>query len=175
MCDISHFKLCLLKNPGSTNKALFADTGIENASKTTRNRVIGSFSKVKKPECKPLLTPKHKKDCLKWSKMYTKTDKKHILFTDVCRATLDGPDGWALSPTIGNPTHMRLHSHVWSWNNGDRMIGSFIVSEGVQINVNTYCNFIRDILTEWLNEFPLSELYKVIFMYDKAPPYTIKS
>ena len=28
-----------------------------------------------------------------WAETYTKTDMKHVLFTDESRATLDGPDG----------------------------------------------------------------------------------
>ena len=46
--DISHLKRCELKTPRSTTQSLFADTGIKNVSKTTRNKIIGTFAKHKK-------------------------------------------------------------------------------------------------------------------------------
>ena len=41
------------------------------------------------------------------------------------------------------------------------MIGSGRVSEGIEITVITYCDFIRDDLPDWLDELQLSKL-KVI-------------
>lgn len=49
------------------------------------------------------------------------------------------------------------------------MFGPVKVPESVKIIVITYCNFIRNALTDWLDRLSLSEFSKIIFMHDKAP------
>lgn len=39
--DISCLKRCLFKNLGRISKAFFEDVGVENFSKTSRNKVTG--------------------------------------------------------------------------------------------------------------------------------------
>ena len=48
------------------------------------------------------------------------------------------------------------------------MIGPVKVPETVKITAITYRNFIRDILSDWLDKFPLSEVNIVIYMHDNA-------
>lgn len=50
------------------------------------------------------------------------------------------------------------------------MTGQFKVLEIMKINAFTYCNFIVDAHTYRLDELPLSDLSKVVFIHDKAPP-----
>ena len=43
----------------------------------------------------PVLTKKHKAKRVKWAKKYLKYDFNEVIWTDECRVTLNGPDGWA--------------------------------------------------------------------------------
>lgn len=62
----------------------------------------------------------------------------------------------------------------WLGNIRNRMICSFKMQTGVKINAITYNNFFSDVLTDWLDEFPLSKLSKVSYMHVKSPTHTAK-
>ena len=71
----------------------------------------------------------HKQKRLKWAEEYMQIDFSTVLFTDECRATPDGPDGWVsisvnslhrLRRQQGGEGVMYLDWHRW-WYNGSVM------------------------------------------------------
>ena len=104
-----------------------------------------------------------------------KSDMKYVLFTDESRATLDGPDGWAKGWVINGdqaPVRRRL---IWAGIIGDELIGPVRVPQGVKLTSATCCQFLKNVLEEWLEEIPLSRLKKVVFMHDNAPCHAAKA
>ena len=62
-----------------------------------------------KPVIGPPLTARRKTKQLEWARQYFKTDFQTVLFTDECRATLDGPDGRSREWLVrGSPQPCRL-------------------------------------------------------------------
>ena len=51
--DIRKIKREVFKKPGSTSKTIFENSGLNEVSKTTRNRILKTITKVKSPEKKP--------------------------------------------------------------------------------------------------------------------------
>ena len=157
-------------------------------SKSTRNSVLGKFAKQKKATITSPLTPKHKERRLDWAKRYMRTSPKLILFTDECRATLDGPDGWSKGWVFGDdPSQMRLRRQqggggeqggggvmFWAGIIGDVVIGHVKVQEGVKLDSKCYCEFIDSALSDWLDDLPLEQRRKIIFMQDNAPSHAEK-
>ena len=81
--------------PLASSKQIFEDAGVGFVPKTTRNRILNKFARVVKPSKTPPLTKRHQERRVEWAKTYMKTNFDHVIFTDECRATLDGPDGWS--------------------------------------------------------------------------------
>lgn len=111
-----------------------------------------------------------------------RTPPKLILFTDECRATLDGPDGWSKGWVFSDdPSQMRLRRQqggggvmFWAGIIGDELIGPVKVQEGVKLNAQSYCEFIFDALSDWLENVNLKRRRKIIFMHDNAPSHAAK-
>ena len=90
----------------------------------------------------PPLTAKHKERRLDWAKKYMRTNPNLILFTDECRATLNGPDGWSKGWVFSDdPSQMRLRRQqgggrvmFWAGIVGGELIGPVKVQEGVKLN-----------------------------------------
>ena len=67
-----------------------------------------------------------------------KCDFSYVLFTDECRATLDGPDGWVKGWILQNqtaPHRLRRQQGggrvmFWAGIVGDTLLGPFKVPEG---------------------------------------------
>ena len=51
------------------------------------------LQKSVKPNIHPPLTSRPKTKRVEWARHYMKVDFQTVLFSDECRATLDGPDG----------------------------------------------------------------------------------
>ena len=111
-------------------------------AKTTRFQTLKSLAKVMKPIKQPPLGERHKTKRLEWARRYIKTDFHNVLFTDECRATLDGPDGWSsgwllhgCQPEVGI-RRQQCGGGVMFWAEikGDSIIGPFKVELGVKIH-----------------------------------------
>ena len=108
-----------------------------------------------------------------------KSDMKYVLFTDESRGTLDGPAGWAKGWVINGdqaPVRRRRQQGgggvlIWAGITGNELKRS----KGVKLTSATYCQFLKNVLEEWLEEVPLSRLKKVVFMHDNAPCHATKA
>ena len=64
-------------------------------SNVTRCKALREVALVKKSMRRPPLKQQHKDRRIEWAEKYMKTDFSSVIFTDECRAILDGRDGWA--------------------------------------------------------------------------------
>ena len=154
---LNRIKREAIKQPLGTSKSVFEACGAKNISRTTRCRVMKSIAKVKKASIKPPLNKKHKEKRMNWAKKYLKTDFSKVIFTDECRATLDGPDGWARGWVAkGQPTPTRIRRQqsgggvmFWAAILDKDLIGPFRVPDGVKINSVGYCEFLQKCFIPW--------------------------
>ena len=90
----------------------------------------------------PVLPKKHGDERLFWLKEYMKLNFETVIFTDKCRAALDGPDGrgqaWVRT---GMPIPIRMWCQqggggvmFWAGIVHDTLVGSLRVPEGVKIS-----------------------------------------
>lgn len=180
--DLNQVKRSLRKIPGATSRSVFAEAGLPDVPKTTRNRILRRMASPKSLKKRPPLTPRHKQLRLEWAKRYMKADMKNILFTDEARATLDGPDGWAKGWIFnGDKCPLRLRRQqggggvmIWAGIIGDELVGPARVPDGVKLTSATYCKFLKSELAPWLDDIPLSRMKKVILMHDNAPSHSAK-
>ena len=85
----------MAETPHATSKTIFDRAGVPKMAKAARCQTLKSLAKVMKPIKQPPLSKRPKTKRLEWARRYMKTDFHNVLFTDECRATLDGPDGWS--------------------------------------------------------------------------------
>ena len=87
-------KRLIKKHPLLSSKAIFEKAGLSHIKKDTHRRVLHRIALYRKGKIRPPLTKKNLKKRLSWARKYLKQDFSWVIFTDECRATLDGPDGW---------------------------------------------------------------------------------
>jgi transposase len=180
--DIRKVKIEIAKTPHATSKTIFDNAGVPKTGKTARCQTLKSLAKVMKPIKQPPLTKIHKSKRLEWAQRYMKTDFKNVLFTDECRATLDGPDGWSSGWILhGRQPEVRMRRQqggggvmFWAGIKGGSIIGPFKVEQGVKINSESYCELLNKYLMPWLEEQPLSLWRTMIFQHDNAPAHKSK-
>ena len=92
--DIRKLKIEMAKTPHATSRTIFDAVSEPKMGKTARCEALKILGKVLKLK-KPPLSKHHKSKTLTWAQRYIKTDFNNVIFTDECRATLDGLDGWS--------------------------------------------------------------------------------
>jgi len=174
-------KLCrtMRQQPLLTSKQVFAESGLTVESRATRCRILRTVAKTMKPLRTPPLSARHKQQRLQWAKQYMKCDFSYVMFTDECRATLDGPDGW----TRGWILHDQLAPHrlrrqqggggvmFWAAIVGNSLVGPFKVPDGVKMNSETYQQFLSDNFLPWYKSQSRAFKRKCLFMQDNAPSH----
>ncbi len=99
MRKVSAVQICRImraaaKMPLQSSKQVFEAAGASGVPQTSRCRILQKLAVVHKPTIRPPLTNAHKQKRWQWAHPYMKTNFQTVLFTDECRVTLDGPDGW---------------------------------------------------------------------------------
>ena len=172
----------LRKMPHASSRAIFHAAGLPEIPKTTRNDYLRKIGMVRKMKSTPLLTKTHKEKRVKWAKKYLKHDFNKVIWTDECRATLDGPDGWAKGWILfGQSPQHRLRRQqggggvmFWAAIVENELIGPFRVRQGVKINSQTYCEFLECNFLPWLQAQPNERKNALTFMQDNAPAHASK-
>jgi transposase len=117
---------------------------------------------------------------MKWAENNMKVNFQNVLFTDECRATLYGPDGWSRGwYDAQSPPPQRLRRQqggggvmFWAGIINNEMVGPFRVKDGVKITAETYTAFLKEFLLPWYKKKSLSFRKKMIFMHDNAPSHS---
>ena len=108
-----------------------------------------------------------------------KTDFSSVIFTDECRTTLDGPDGWArgwISCNDSAPVRARRQQGgggviFWAATVDDSIIRPFRVEDGVKIDSEGYCAFLNKHFRPWWKKQPLKLRKTLMYMHDNAPSH----
>jgi len=148
-------------------------------SKTSRCEVLRTLGKVKSPSKKPPLSKIHREKRVQWAEKYVKMDFKNVVFTDECRATLDGPDGWSSGWVLnGRPVKLRIRRQQGGGGvmfcagiKGNEIIGPFRVQQGVKVDSKGYCQLLTDFFIPWLEDRTLMERKSLVFQQDNAPAH----
>ena len=150
------------KTPLSTSKVIFDEAGISNISKSTRCRILRSVAKMQKAKPAPPLSTINKVKRLDWAKRYLKMDFGHVLFTDECRASLDGPDGWAQGWVHNEdtfPERLRRQQGgggvmFWAGIIGNDILGPFRFDDGIKITSEHYIQILNNHILPLKNQLP---------------------
>ena len=179
---MSKIKREVRRNPLETSKQVFEKVGVPDVPKTTRCRILKTIAKYGKPEVRPQLKDIHKKKRMEWAKDNMKVDFQTVLFTDECRATLDGPDGWTGGWYYNEglrPQRIRRQQGgggvmFWAAIIGNELVGPFRVPDGVKIIAKLYIDFIKEHLEPWHKKKNLAFRKNMVFMHDNAPSHSAR-
>ncbi|KAM9811568.1 uncharacterized protein LOC133155363 isoform X2 [Syngnathus typhle] len=127
--------------PLQTSKQIFDAACAGEVPRRSRCRILQSLAVMRKPSIRPPLNNANKQKRLQWAQDYMKTNFQTVLFTDECRATLDGPDGWSRGWLVDghhSPTRLRRQQGgggvmFWAGIMGRERLGPFRVPEGVKM------------------------------------------
>lgn len=107
---------------------------------------------------------------------------RNVLFTDECSFERTGVFNsrnehvWALeNPHAMKQSHFqhRWRINVWAGILGDRIIGPYFLNH--TMNGENYLMFLRELLSEELDELPLSVHRALWFQHDGAPPHFLRA
>lgn len=177
--QLTALKRTASSHPLSNSKSIFSEAGLNVQSKSTRCRILRKIAKVKKATKQPPLKKIHKEKRVEWAKRYMKLDFRRVVFTDECRATLDGPDGWARGwLTTGTSTPVRFRRQqggggvmFWAGIHGKNLIGPFKIDEGVKLDSASYSKLLEDRFMPYVNSMPRQTRNQIILMHDNAPSH----
>ena len=180
--QINRIRRAAAKMPLQSSKQVFEATGASGVPRTSRCRILQRFAVVHKPTIRPPLSNAHKQKGLQWAQKHMKTNFQTVLFTDECRATLDGPDGWSSGWLVDGhhvPTRLRHQQGggvmFWAGIMGRELVGPFRVPEGVKITSAKYIEFLTDHFLLWYKKKNRAFCSKIIFMHDNAPSHAAKN
>ena len=142
---------------------------------------LGALAKHVKPEVKRPLKDIHNEKRMAWVQKYLKLNFQHVLFTDECRATLDGPDGWSkirVRSIALRPQRLRRQQGgggvmFWAVMFGNELVEPFRVPDGVKLTAVAYIDFLKQNVLPWFKKMPLS-LKNMVFMHDNEPSHAAK-
>ena len=143
----------------------------------TRKSTHQVLAEVKSAIKKPPLTMNHEERRVEFAIKYMKQDLSKVLFTDECRATLDGPDvfsrGWVLNK-LDIPVRLRRQQGggrvmLWAAILGSKLIGPFKVPDGVKMTAFTYTEFLEQNLIPEIHLLKPGLQDTFVFMHDNAP------
>ena len=175
--DMRKIKIIVRKHPLWSSKAIFDKAGLPQIKKNTRCRALKKIAILTKPEIKPPLSQINEIKRVNWGRKYMKLDFSNVIFTDECRATLDGPDGWRrgwVTDKRSVPGLMRRQQGgggvmFWAAIVGDRFVGPFNVVGGVKVNSEMYSKFLDTNFFPWYAAQSRTFKRKCMFMHDNAP------
>jgi hypothetical protein len=175
-------KRAVAQNPLTTSGNIFCEAGIPGISRSTRWRVLQSIATVKSAIARPPLTTRHKVNRVCWAEQYMKLNFSNVIFTDECRATLDGPDGFArgwILDGLDVPSHLRRQQGgggvmFWAGLYGNTVVGPFRVPDGVKMNSSGYTTFLSTHFLPWYRSIPAGKRKTFVFMQDNAPSHASK-
>lgn len=132
-----------------------------------------------KPSIRPPLKNAHKQKRLQWVQKYMKTNLQTVLFTDECRATLEGPDGWSGRCLVDShhvPTRLRGGRVMfWARIMGKELVGPYRVPEGMKMTSERYVEFLTDHFIPWYKKKNHPFRNKIIFIHDDAPSHAARN
>ena len=170
------------ENPLLTSAAIFAKAGVYNISKTTRCKILNTLGNVKVALRRPPISGRNQIKRLNWARQYMKLDFNKVIFTDECRATLDGPDGWrkgwviegGQAPWVARRQQGGGGVMFWAGIVKDRLIGPYKVDSSVKMNSETYSQFLNDSFFKWYKRQSRQFKLTCTFMHDNAPAHASK-
>ncbi|KAL6456377.1 hypothetical protein MHYP_G00349200 [Metynnis hypsauchen] len=181
--QVHRIKRAAAKMSLQTSKQVFEAAGVSGVPRTSRCRILQRLAVVRKPTIRSPLPSAHKQKRLQWAQTYMKTNFQTVLFTDECRATLDGPDGWSSGWLVDGhhvPTRLRRQQGgggvmFWAGMMGRQLVGPFRVPEGVKMTSAKYIEFLTDHFLPWYKKKNRAFRSKSIFMHDNAPSHAAKN
>ncbi len=181
--QINVIKRAAIKKPLLSSKQVFEAAGVSGVPRTSRCRILQRLAVVHKAAFRSPLTKAHKERRLQWAQNYMKTYFQTVLFTDECRATLDGPDGWSSGWLVnGHPVPTRLRRQqggggvmIWAGILGSEMVGPFRGPDSVKMTSARYVEFLTDHFLLWYRKKNHAFQNKMIFMQDNAPSHAAKN
>ena len=113
---------------------------------------------------------------------HMKANFQTVFFTDECRSTRDGPDGWSREwyCTDGLRLHRIRRQQggggvlFWGAIIDNELVGPFRVADGVKMTAKLYIVFIKEHLEPLHKKKDLSFRKKMIFIHDNAPSHAAK-
>ena len=179
---LNHIRREIRRNPHQTSKELFESDGVPNVPKSTRCRILRSFGKFGKPEVRPALKDIHKKKRMGWAKEQTKISFEHVLFTDKCRATLDGHDGWRRGwycKKGPRPHQIRRQQEgggvmFWAAIIGNVLVVPFKVADGVKMTAKVCIHFLKEHLIPWQKNKKITFRKNMVFVHVNAPSHVAR-
>ena len=170
------------KHPLLTSAAIFSKAGVFNICKTTRNKTLRELGSMKSAQKRPPISGRNKIKRLNWAQRYMKVNFEKVIFTDECRATLDGPDGWRRGWVIEGGEAPWVVKRQQGGGGvkfcagfvKDKLIGPYKVDTSVKINSVTYSKFLDETFFQWYRRQSRSFKLSCIFMHDNAPAHAFK-
>ena len=167
------------QNPLLTSAAIFAKAGVYNICKTTRCKTLRELGNTKVARKRPPIAGRNKIKRLNWARQYMKHDFSKTIFTDECRATLDGPDGWRKgwiiegdqAPWVARRQQGGGGVMFWAGIVKDKLIGPYKVDSSVKMNSVTYSEFLNNTFLKWYKRQSRQFKLSCTFMHDNAPAH----